>query len=126
MLSQAEVIPIVHVSDLDRARRYYTSVLGLVDEGETDGGNVKLIAGEEHIELMVKPDAVSDDATVLSFEVEDVPREVNELMARGVSFEPVDVPGGQRDGVIVTMAGERAAWFKDSEGNWLCLHDEHG
>ena len=52
---------------------------------------------------------------------------VSELRGRGVTFEDVDVPGLRTVGGIAevtrnypsTGSGERAAWFRDSEGNML-------
>jgi len=32
------------------------------------------------------------------------------------------MPGLKTERHIARMAGERAAWFKDTEGNILCLH----
>jgi hypothetical protein len=63
---------------------------------------------------------------VLTFEVGDVDSEMKDLQNRGARFEEVDVPGAKRTGKVSTMGNGRAAWFKDSEGNWLCLHDKKG
>ena len=42
---------------------------------------------------------------------------------KGVTFEVYeDMPGVRWDGDIATMPGlGRSAWFKDSEGNTMCL-----
>ena len=48
--------------------------------------------------------------------------EVHDLKAKGVTFETYDMPGVSWDGEIASMEGMgRAAWFKDSEGNTMCL-----
>lgn len=123
MLNHAHITPVIPVADLERARRYYAEILGLSEEGR-HGENIAFGAADgERLELILRPDAVAKDATVLTFEVEDVEAEVQELRERGVTFEPVDLPGATRAGVITTLEGERAAWLKDSEGNWLCLHE---
>jgi hypothetical protein len=50
---------------------------------------------------------------------------VAELQARGLTFEHYDLPGVDWDGDVATIEGMgRAAWFKDSEGNTLCLDQE--
>jgi predicted enzyme related to lactoylglutathione lyase len=43
-----------------------------------------------------------------------------------VTFEVYEgMPGVQRDGEIASIEGMgRAAWFKDSEGNIMCLDQE--
>ena len=49
--------------------------------------------------------------------------EVRDLKAKGVAFEIYeDMPGVEWDGDIATVPGlGRAAWFKDSEGNTMCI-----
>jgi predicted enzyme related to lactoylglutathione lyase len=124
MLRNASITPIVHVADLERARKFYQDVLGLREDLGAGSGNVVFTAADgAHLELMVKPESVSTDATVLTFEVEDVEREADELTKRGARFEAIEIPGGETVGVITTIGDERAGWFKDSEGNWLCIHD---
>jgi hypothetical protein len=60
--------------------------------------------------------------------VDDLDAVVPELKRRGVAFEDVDVPGLRTTGGIAEVEGnypskgargERAAWFRDSEGNLL-------
>jgi hypothetical protein len=59
--------------------------------------------------------------------VDDIESAVAELRSRGVVFEDVDVPDLTTvDGIAEvsgnypsTGIGERAAWFRDSEGNVL-------
>jgi hypothetical protein len=64
----------------------------------------------------------------MAFEVDDLNAVVAELKRRGVVFEDVDLPGLRTtDGIAEVKGnypskggkGERAAWFRDSEGNLL-------
>jgi hypothetical protein len=64
----------------------------------------------------------------MSWEVDDLAAVVTELRLRGVVFEEVDLPDLRTvDGIAEVvgnypsagMVGERAAWFRDSEGNLL-------
>jgi hypothetical protein len=63
----------------------------------------------------------------MGWEVDDLVQTVTELRRRGVVFEDVDVPGLKTVDGIADVAGnypskgsgERAAWFRDSEGNML-------
>ncbi len=63
----------------------------------------------------------------MSWEVDDLAATVAELRRRGVVFEEVDVPGLKTVDGIADVAGnypsrgsgEKAAWFRDSEGNML-------
>ena len=64
----------------------------------------------------------------MAFEVDDLEAVVAELRSRGVVFEEYDFPGLRTvDGLADIEGnypskgarGERAAWFRDSEGNML-------
>ena len=47
---------------------------------------------------------------------------MRDLRGRGVRFEDYDMPGLKTTDGVATLEGERAAWFRDPEGNILCLH----
>ena len=64
----------------------------------------------------------------MAWEVQDIETTVTELRARGVSFEEYDLPGLKTINGVAEVTGnypsrggigERAAWFRDSEGNLL-------
>ena len=64
--------------------------------------------------------------TVLTFEVEDITNEVKDLESRGVGFYDYDLPDLKTTDHVAVMGVEKAAWFADSEGNILCLHEMIG
>ena len=54
-----------------------------------------------------------------------MPAVVAHLQDRGLEFERYDMPGVSWDGAVATLEGMgRAAWFKDSEGNIMCIDEE--
>jgi hypothetical protein len=64
----------------------------------------------------------------MAWEVDDLHATVTELRRRGVVFEEYDLPGLKTVGGIADVRGnypskggkgEKAAWFRDSEGNLL-------
>ena len=71
----------------------------------------------------------SGQFTQMAWDVDDLDAVVAELKARGVVFEEVDAPGmktvdgiAEIDGNYPSKGrGERAAWFRDSEGNMLAI-----
>lgn len=122
MLTNAHFTAMLPVTDVTRARRFYEEKLGLhprrtLSSGETifesNGGTFALYPRE-------KPPV--SDHTALSWEVSDLGAEVRALRERGVAFE--DYPELNTHDGIAEMAGERAAWFKDPDGNILCLHEQ--
>ncbi|MFG2916063.1 hypothetical protein ACGF0D_24645 [Kitasatospora sp. NPDC048298] len=48
------------------------------------------------------------------------------LRGRGITFEEYDFPGLRTVNGVAEGEGMRAAWFKDSEGNILCVSQRVG
>ena len=42
----------------------------------------------------------------------------------GVVFEDYDFPDLKTVNHVCVLGAEKAAWFKDTEGNYLCLHED--
>ena len=63
--------------------------------------------------------------TIAHWHVDDIEAEVRNLKAKGVQFEVYeDMPGVEWPGEIASMPDMgKAAWFKDSEGNVMCLDE---
>ena len=53
--------------------------------------------------------------------VKDIVASVAKLKGRGVVFEEYDFPGLKTNHGIADLGYEKAAWFRDSEGNLLAL-----
>jgi len=51
--------------------------------------------------------------------------EIAEMEKRGVVFEDYDLPGLKTLGHVCVMGSDRTAWFKDTEGNILCIHQRN-
>jgi catechol 2,3-dioxygenase-like lactoylglutathione lyase family enzyme len=116
MLQQGHVAARIPVQDLKRARAFYSEKLGLEPAEERPGGLRYECAGGE-FSLFESSGAASGDHTQMAWEVEDFDAAVEELKARGVSFEEfgiAEVPGHYPS---KQATGEKAAWFRDSEGN---------
>ena len=127
MLNQARIAGRLPAQDLDRARAFYADKLGLEPVDERPGGLLYRGAAGEFA-LFLSGGSSPGSFTQLAFEVDDLEAAVAELRRRGVVFEEVDVPGLETvDGIAEVEGnypsknshGERAAWFRDSEGNML-------
>ena len=124
MLTTSSVTTMLPVTDLERARAFYEGKLGLVPgELKPDGKFVYSVAGSV-LALFPKPDGVRADHTVVSFQVTDIIASVADLERSGVVFEDYDLPGLTTVDHVCVLGSEKAAWFKDTEGNYLCLHEE--
>jgi hypothetical protein len=58
---------------------------------------------------------------VLGWQIPDIRASLNELKAKGVTFEQYGFPGQDADGIWTTQDGTKVAWFKDPDGNLLSL-----
>jgi catechol 2,3-dioxygenase-like lactoylglutathione lyase family enzyme len=126
MLTNKTVVPILPVVDLARARAFYEERLGLrpQPDGITDSGVVYEAGHGTKLEIDQRAERSKAEHTALSFEVEDLEREVLDLERRGVVFEDYDLPGLVTDHHIAKINGTLAAWFKDPDGNILCVHQQ--
>jgi catechol 2,3-dioxygenase-like lactoylglutathione lyase family enzyme len=107
--------------NLQRARRFYEDILGLVPQRETNGGVVYGFADGTAAFLYPTPNAGTSQASQAFWSVPDVDRQIELLKRRGVTFEDYDMPGERSAAGAVTAGRAKAAWFKDSEGNILAL-----
>lgn len=124
MLSNKPLMPILPVVDLERARQFYESKLGLRPAPDTfsEAGIIYEAGGGTRLEIDKRDRPTRAEHTAVTFEVDDIEREVSDLERRGVQFEDYDLPGMQSAHHIARMDGVMAAWFKDPDGNILCLH----
>lgn len=123
MLSTAKMTAVLPVKDMERARGFYENSLGLPSLGmQADGSCILSSGGGSAIELMVKPEADTSDRTSVSFEVADLAAEMRALEERGIRFEDYDLPGLKTVDHVAADEHRKCAWFTDTEGNILCLH----
>ena len=127
MLKEGRVATRLPARDLARARAFYADKLGLEPAEERKGG-LRYVCAAGEFALFESAGAASGDHTQMGWEVDDIDATVAELRKRGLEFEEVDVPGLKTVDGIAEVAGnypskggkgERAAWFRDSEGNML-------
>jgi catechol 2,3-dioxygenase-like lactoylglutathione lyase family enzyme len=126
MLENGRVATRLPAQDLERARAFYSDKLGLDPVEERPGGLRYTCAGGD-FGLFASAGAASGDHTQMGWEVDDIDATVAELRSRGLVFEEYDLPGlATVDGIANIEGnypskgtGERAAWFRDSEGNLL-------
>jgi catechol 2,3-dioxygenase-like lactoylglutathione lyase family enzyme len=128
MLDDARVAARLPAQDLARARAFYFEKLGLEPSEERPGGLLYRCAGGEFA-LFESAGAPSGSHTQMAFDVDDIEAVVAALRGRGVVFEEYDAPGlATVDGIAEVSdnypskgGGERAAWFRDSEGNMIAI-----
>ncbi|HLM03592.1 MAG TPA: VOC family protein [Blastococcus sp.] len=123
MLNSSMVEANIPASDLARARDFYADKMGLTPTQEFGGEALAYrTAGGTAFNIYRTDYAGQAGHTIAQWHVDDIEAEVHDLKAKGVTFEVYDMPGVRWDGEIASMEGMgRAAWFKDSEGNIMCV-----
>ena len=123
MLGKADATPMIAVTDLDRARRFYEQVLGL-DAKEAMGGEViEVRSGGTVMNVYRSEFAGTNKATAITFSVDDIEKEIDDLKKKGVFFEHYDMPGLEQRGDLYISDGIKTAWFKDPDGNILSVFE---
>jgi catechol 2,3-dioxygenase-like lactoylglutathione lyase family enzyme len=120
-LRASGLIVTIPVADLDRALAFYRDVLGF-DHLRTSEAGALLRAGDGRV-LLYHSSAPAPAHTLAGFEVERLEPVIETLTARGVAFEDYDVPGLRTIDHVAWIGPERAAWFRDSEGNILSISE---
>jgi catechol 2,3-dioxygenase-like lactoylglutathione lyase family enzyme len=124
MLAGTQVTCMLPVKDLARARRFYEDSLRLEAIGQRPDGKFVYRCGGTEIALFPKPEGTKAEHTALSFAVPDIRAAIAELKGRGVAFEDYDLPEFRTVEHVCVLGSEKAAWFRDPEGNILCLHED--
>ncbi|MDT4911285.1 MAG: hypothetical protein QOC66_413 [Pseudonocardiales bacterium] len=124
MLTDGTVTANIPAGDLKRAREFYAEKLGLTPTNEIEGMFlVYSTSSGSQFSVYQTQHAGEAGHTIAQWHVDDVDAEVRALKSKGVSFEQYDdMPGVTWNDNVASMTGMgKAAWFKDSEGNTLCV-----
>ena len=123
MLGKADATPMIAVKDLDRARSFYEETLGL-EEVDDFGEGFMLRSGDTEFSVYRSEFAGTNQATALTFGVDDLEEEVRDLKQKGIAFEHYEMEGLTPRGDFYEAEGMKTAWFKDPDGNILSLLEE--
>ena len=123
MLGDKEAVATLSVKDLKVARKFYEGVMGLRPVGPENPEAVTYKSGNSSVIVYRSQYAGSNKATAANWIVgkNEIEKVVAGLKERGVTFEHYDMPGMTRQGDIYIMEDFKTAWFKDPDGNILCL-----
>ncbi|MBD3833623.1 VOC family protein [Brevundimonas bullata] len=125
MLKDKNSSAIVAVKDLDRARTFYSDVLGLNLADTSNEGMLGYRTGNTWLTVYQSDFAGTNQANAVSWDVGvELDNIVAGLKAKGVTFEHYDDMGRQGD--IHVCGALRLAWFKDPDGNILHLVGSSG
>jgi catechol 2,3-dioxygenase-like lactoylglutathione lyase family enzyme len=125
MLADAPIHPVLLAKDLDAARDFYGTKLGLpilVDRGEEA---VEFRCGEgTKLVVTSSTTGTADTQTQVGWTVGDLKAELAELRGRGVKIEEYDMPGFKTDDGIADFGFAWMAFTTDPGGNALAIIQE--
>ena len=126
MLKQSKAFSGFSVNDIQKAKHFYSEILGL-DVKDNPMGLIELnIEGNNRIIIYPKPNHVPATFTILNFPVKNIDEAVDELIKKRITFEQYEEPiKTDKKGIYRSGGkGPNIAWFKDSAGNILSLIEE--
>jgi catechol 2,3-dioxygenase-like lactoylglutathione lyase family enzyme len=123
MLGARHSIATIAVKNLEEARVFYEEKLGLEVARELPEG-ISYRTGGTTLLVYASRYAGTNQATCVTWAIDDVERVAKELSARGVTFEHYDLPGTTLEGAVHAEGDRKAVWFKDPDGNILSVVSE--
>jgi catechol 2,3-dioxygenase-like lactoylglutathione lyase family enzyme len=112
------VVATLPVTDLERAKAFYSKALGLELLWENPASVRFRVGAVSELSIFKRPPTATEH-TLAHFEVTDIEAAVRDLETRGVAF--LDYTEGPliTTGHIAQMGPARGAWFRDPDGNTL-------
>lgn len=126
MLKHSKAFSGFSVNDIQKAKEFYSGILGL-EVKDNPMGLIELhIDGGNPVIIYPKPNHVAATFTILNFPVKNIDEAVDELIKKGITFEQYDGPIKTDEKGICRSGGKgpNIAWFKDRAGNILSVIEE--
>lgn len=109
------------VSDIQKAKEFYSNVLGLEVTDEPEGTLGLHLAGGAVVMIYPKGEMHTPASfTILNFSVTNIDEAATKLRAAGVTFERYEGMGDDDNG-IYRGNGPQIAWFKDPSDNVIAV-----
>ncbi|HEV8402889.1 MAG TPA: VOC family protein [Candidatus Limnocylindrales bacterium] len=123
MVTYSSVFAGFAARDTDAAKAFYRDTLGLDVRDGAEAGIIEIHGGGgAPVIVYPKPDHQPATFTVLNLVVSDIDAAVDELTAKGVSFEQYDFPELKTDAKGIARGnGPSIAWLTDPDGNILSV-----
>jgi predicted enzyme related to lactoylglutathione lyase len=121
MFKHTKAVSSFSVNDLEKAKAFYGQLLGL-EFTENIGVMMLHLEGGGKVFVYPKPNHEAATFTVLNFQVPDIEKAVDNLIAHGITFEQYDYGKIKTDKKgIMHGNGPTIAWFKDPAGNIISV-----
>ncbi|RZK23273.1 MAG: VOC family protein [Flavobacterium sp.] len=125
MLENSKAFASFSVDDVEKAKKFYSQILGLKVTQDNAMGGVLTLHVDGGIPVLVypKPNHTPATFTVLNFPVADIDQAVAKLKSLGVNFISYDTKDLKTDENDISRGngGPNIAWFTDSANNILSV-----
>ena len=120
MLSEQPLIAMIATTQPERAKAFFSDVLGLtlVEDGWYA---LVYMAGGTRLHIQKVKEFSPLPATAIGWTVPDIAATVAALAKKGVKFERFDGMKQDAAGIWTTPEAGQVCWFKDPDGNTLSL-----
>jgi catechol 2,3-dioxygenase-like lactoylglutathione lyase family enzyme len=123
MFKNTTTFPSFSVDDLEKAKAFYGTTLGIPLEEHMPGMMTLKTKGAGNVNIFRKKHHVPATFTILNFQVDDMAKTMEDLSQQGITFEHYN---GEEDIFtdekgVAESEGVKASWFKDPAGNLLQL-----
>jgi catechol 2,3-dioxygenase-like lactoylglutathione lyase family enzyme len=123
MFKNTTTFPSFSVDDLEKAKAFYGTTLGIPWEEHMPGMMTLKTKGAGDVNIFRKKHHVPATFTILNFQVDDMAKTMEDLSQQGITFEHYN---GEEDIFtdekgVAEFEGVKASWFKDPAGNLLQL-----
>jgi predicted enzyme related to lactoylglutathione lyase len=122
-LKNAILMTDIPVKDMKRAREFYEKKLGLKAMPAEMDSSLMLQTDDGGLIHLYQTKNSGGDATRMTFMVGDHAKAMADLRDSGISFEDYDEGEMKTKDGVLEMEGMIASWFKDPDGNILCLFE---
>ncbi|HSP75216.1 MAG TPA: VOC family protein [Cryobacterium sp.] len=118
-----ELHTVLPAADLKRAQSFYHDALGLDPDEVHEGTLVYHVGSGSVFEIYETSNAGTAKNTQMEWITDDLDAEMSRLRERGVVFEEYDIPGMKTVNGVATAPDLKSAWFRDTEGNFICISE---
>ena len=120
MLGDKDAAANIAVKNLEIAKKFYEDTLGLTQVAAEGQEVIVLKSGNSTVNVYRSQYAGTNKSTTVTWVVgEDIESVVQQLKAKGITFEHYDMPGVTREGDVHIAGNMKVVWFKDPDGNIL-------
>jgi catechol 2,3-dioxygenase-like lactoylglutathione lyase family enzyme len=121
MLGNRDAVATIAIKDVEGARKFYEGKLGLKPEPSEERQVLVYKSGNSLIFVYESQYAGTNKATSATWVVDDVHEVAQSLKRNGVEFEHYDFPNIIHEGDVHVSGKNKAAWFRDPDGNILSI-----